>query len=389
MVFNYSGLAQTYSTIVTTRIPYAASHCSKEHHGKDGSSDRDRDHDHDACRNETEILARTGVRVTEIVQPSTVWIPKTSTTEEYLMTVTLDITDIVTVSQALDTIGSSLPPDVPDGSQTVGTTSSSTSELDASTPAWLTSSTYVPSTDTLVYYTQNYIITGATTTFTTELITRTIVPTWSTFVSPTTVITADLSYYKNYISGNVDSVSGSDNSSKKNTIIGGVLGSIGGVLVLVAVFYFLLFRRGRHSFLIREKTFSHNIGRRMKYDDIEELQGINQSKEGNPVRYVGPTTDTGSTEKQMRGPLSQAVHVNHVTSTLQNPFNDEFALKSHRVQRETLQQTSPTQSTQRSSSDSFLSEGNSSSSSGFTESLLPDGRSMSQGYLIELLDSSG
>lgn len=141
------------------------------------------------------------------------------------------------------------------------------------------------SSETYYVYTQNYEITASTTTFTTGLPTTLIIPTSasSTFSIPTSVITTDAAFYKNWLSGSLDSDKSYSSRNNKHTIIGATVGSVCGFLLCLLMLWLMFFRKRKNKIQADERGFSHEIGRRLDSPpEVPEAAEFSPSELTNP-----------------------------------------------------------------------------------------------------------
>ncbi|KAL3239354.1 Tda7p [Nakaseomyces bracarensis] len=97
-------------------------------------------------------------------------------------------------------------------------------------------------------YTQTFDITDSSTSFTTALPLTTafnLANSYS-FTKPTGVVTTNLHFYKDWLSGAIDNNSNDGTPTKKSnagTIAGSVVGSVGGLILCTLVIWFIFFKR--------------------------------------------------------------------------------------------------------------------------------------------------
>lgn len=150
-----------------------------------------------------------------------------------------------------------------------------TTSTSASSPRYTVSS---DSKSAFIIYTQQYYITGSSTTFETGLPTTTVraKTATSSFSVPSTTQTRDLGFYQNWLNGSLGE-SGSPTTPAKNKIIGGVVGGVGGLLLCSIVIWLMFFRRRKNK---AEPTvgFTYEIGRRAGYPSQSQSVDIDQEK---------------------------------------------------------------------------------------------------------------
>lgn len=333
---------------------------------------------------------------TLVVSPSTVWIPNVSSTDSSEHNTVTEETQMVTIveeSSTITTIGSTITSTLypaqstdqdhptPSGADTATYDASPTDTAEVeTTPTWLLPTTAIPSSETLVFYTRDYIFTDTSTTFTKKLPTLTVLPTQSSFTKPTSPVVTDTSYYQRWLSGGLDS-NPKSTSSNKDSIIGGVVGCVGGLFVMLVIIYFLYKKRRKRNLLAHEKSFSHEVGRKMGYDDIDKF--IVQSRvSSDSVTQLSPAAHKTyqSTKALPSTPTNAPILPKR--SEADNPFNDEYLISNGDVGNPPQHSTSVHSSMLTSSSGSTEDGGDTLTSTTFTESIRN-----SNGYLTEIIES--
>lgn len=175
-------------------------------------------------------------------------------------------------------------------------------------------------------YTQMYEITGSSTTFSTGLPTTTVIDaqlSTSIFSTPKSTMTKDLEFYEKWANGNLATTS--LNQSRKNKIIGGVVGGVGGLILCCLVIFFFFWKKRKDSKKV--KGFSSEIGRRAGYpfpssegDIYEEKTAITDNSAGAVFarikdRAIPPILKKVAPEQEI--PISEG-----------DPFQNEFNFES-------------------------------------------------------------
>ncbi|CDO93649.1 unnamed protein product [Kluyveromyces dobzhanskii CBS 2104] len=267
---------------------------------------------------------------TMVVSPSTVWVPNQASTDvetaySYDDTETISVIE-VTSEQSNIVLQTIYPEETTTQEYTPQVTTTAAETV--TTPMWLTASTEVPSSQTIVYYTRDYIFTDTSTTFTTKLPTLTVIPTESTFSQPTDPVVTDTSFYKKWLSGALDAGSDSSSSSSgtnKDTIIGGVIGSVGGLALMLLVIYLLFCNRRKRNLIEHEKSFSHEIGRKMGYDDIGTYIGESQQPIDTNTKLQATAHSTYQATKELPAAPAFYPETGRQLQT-NNPFDDEYVV---------------------------------------------------------------
>ncbi|AET40789.1 Tda7p Ecym_6417 [Eremothecium cymbalariae DBVPG len=202
----------------------------------------------------------------------------------------------------------------------------------------------IPTDKTYVIYTQNYQFTASYTTFNTGLPVTSVMPTevYSTFSTPTSVITTDVGLYKawsNNLFGNPTPSANPYKGSKKNMIIGTVLGSVCGFFFCLSVFCFMLFRKKKALRKSKaERGFTHEIGCRLDYPVTEQHDrsrgnvGVGLSADLPPLLkskyrlgvHKKKRSESALKEFYKRRDLSNGRRASIDSTNSSNPFRDEF-----------------------------------------------------------------
>lgn len=259
-----------------------------------------------------------------IVSPSTVWVPPS--TDDSTSHTDVDTVMVTVLEMSSGPSNIVMQTIYPENTATQEYTSVEGTEATATvpTPTWLTLTTEVPSSETVVYYTRDFIFTDTSTTFTKGLPTLTVIPTEATFTTPTGPVVTDTSFYERWLSGALDSNSTSSGSNK-DTIIGGVIGSVGGLALMILVIYLLFRKRRRRNLIEHEKSFSHDIGRKMGYDDIGTFIAQSQQTTKTTTRVSTTAHNNNKVSKSLPSvPPYVADSVRRPQTT--NPFDDEYVV---------------------------------------------------------------
>lgn len=182
----------------------------------------------------------------------------------------------------------------------------------------------------MVYiYDQRYEFTDATTTFDADIPTKTKIPRGkditASFAAPTSVITTDAAYYKAALAGTLDFNSKQQDARVRNgKIIGGVVGSIGGLIICLSICWFVFYTRKR-----RNRSNSC-------YDD--DLTSIKDEKasyygftaDSTPRKPTASVLDLGFSNQKIKGIFKkrydtpEQTHRRRKSLANTNPFQDEF-----------------------------------------------------------------
>lgn len=139
----------------------------------------------------------------------------------------------------------------------------------------------------IYYYNQPYYFTDSATSFLTKLgVSTTVINSGDksskyNFIVPTATVTAPVELYEHWLdTGNLDSTTSShnENGTNKSTIIGGVVGSLGGVLLCSILVWFIIkkFKRSRMSRFNSTPSFSHSRGKKYNYDTMKSNNEIDE-----------------------------------------------------------------------------------------------------------------
>ncbi|SCV02554.1 LAMI_0H00496g1_1 [Lachancea mirantina] len=248
-----------------------------------------------------------------------------------------------------------------------------------------------PSGDTWLPYTRSYVFTAPSTTITTDLVRSTLLPTkrTSSYTAPTAVITTDISYYKKWLDGSINGADVTPSTNNKNTIIGSVVGSVGGFLLICFLTWFLLYRRRRKPAQITEKSFSHDIGCRLDYpttaQGADETIRMADDEEFIRGKYKSFGKKIPLWRKPDAAPSDDENHVVRDGEKRTNPFSEEFDFQK----RLPLPPPVPTRSSPARSFMSTISTStNGSTSSDDISSIYlarPTGEAGSQSFLTEVI----
>lgn len=143
--------------------------------------------------------------------------------------------------------------------------------------------------ETIILYTQSYEFTDHSTTFYKGLPSTIILSTSvlsSAFSTPIPTITTDVAFYLKWTKNSRDQ-SEEHTRSNRVTVIGSVIGVLGGLLLCIGIIYLIFARRRKNrtpSFNLYQEGFSHEIGRRLDYQDVEE--GPNKPRNANETTYL-------------------------------------------------------------------------------------------------------
>ncbi|SCW04003.1 LAFE_0H03774g1_1 [Lachancea fermentati] len=324
---------------------------------------------------------------TSIVEPSTSQLGEDSTTDEFTSTAPTS-SEILSTSQ-FEATSSSI--------YGLSTTEISTSLLP--TTSWSYASTLaksssisLPPDETVFVYTQNYVFTASSTTLCVGLPSMVVISTGqlSTYSAPTSAITTDISYYQHWLDGSLDSQNNSSSGGKRKTIIGSVVGSVGGFLLCALLLWLIVFKRrkdrGKGS-----QSFSHEIGCRLDHpSDLPEASNTIRSIDDedflrSKYKSLGKKIPLLRKGEQSRG-LNDDNHDVTKEGEKSNPFQDEFNFQK----RLPAPPPVPTRNPPLQSFYSYTSDTSSSSAESANDSFSiqlnrPNGDRRSQSFLKEII----
>ncbi|KAG0669214.1 hypothetical protein C6P45_003991 [Maudiozyma exigua] len=218
------------------------------------------------------------------------------------------------------------------------TSTSSTSQITDSISTLTTTSetqsySYTQDISAIYYvYTQQYDVTDSTTSFTTGLPTTITVskqPSQSqittSFSIPQATITTNMSMFEKMLNGALDGSSSSNeteslpgHSNKVGTIVGSVVGSVGGVTIVVLLLLWFL-RRKKHNFSHSQndygKSFSSEIHNRQGYNSTSIATHSSPYNEEIAIKTTRQVSNDIDTPPKF---------------SVTNPFNNEFEIRRNR-----------------------------------------------------------
>lgn len=192
-------------------------------------------------------------------------------------------------------------------------TSTNPSKLFSTLPSSSTSSLSVSSYQNYFTYTQEYYFTGKTTSFTTGIpITVTFSQSDTNTYSPlstTAVITAPMEVYNKWINGGgLDPTDTENNGTANNstgtnnkTIIGSVVGVVGGVILCSIIVWLVLFKR---------KKYNKNWNNKLSLGNNRKSEGMTSKLMPSPQSFTHPK--------------GYSVNYNSTDNTYNDPFKPKF-----------------------------------------------------------------
>ncbi|KTB23449.1 Topoisomerase I damage affected protein 7 [Nakaseomyces glabratus] len=228
---------------------------------------------------------------------------------------------------------SSSPSSSPSSSSALSSSSSSSSNTESSSSSTPIISSTVSKNYIIYIYDQKFEFTDASTTFDTDIPVETrikITPNkMVSFTPPTGILTTDAALYQKYLAGTLDWNSHDTDARIRNSkIIGGVVGSICGLLVCSVVIFLLFFRRKRNT---------HNY---MPDDDLTSIKDekgsyYGFSTENTPYKPAISTRDLTASNQRLKKLFSKKENstptknwkkatTEYMSTPSTNPFQDEF-----------------------------------------------------------------